>query len=225
VSVYHPRTSVDPDSPGRDHANPAAASSLPSLEVGKPGPQSADRLAYSIDESRPPDRPVPRPAVRPDTPRQPDLHQSRPTPAHHPPPSPAIPRRRPHLGNRRPCGQAERWRASSPLYDCRPTTRERPRSRAVPMALDHVRGMCGCREPIGVAACSADISLAVCGLASRLLMRLRLRGSQSPRISLCRSSSFGTSLRSTRPIPHSVQIPHSRGPAEDSPSAASICLS
>jgi hypothetical protein len=84
---------------------------------------------------------------------------------------------------------------------------------------------CGCREPIGVAACSADISLAVCGLATRLLMRLRLRGSQSPRISLCRSSSFGTSLRSTRPIPHSVQIPHWRGPAEDSPSAASICLS
>jgi hypothetical protein len=29
---------------------------------------------------------------------------------------------------------------SSPLYDCRPTTPERPRSRAVPMALDHVRG-------------------------------------------------------------------------------------
>jgi excisionase family DNA binding protein len=48
VSVYHPRTSVDPDSPGRDHANPAA-SSLPSLEAGKPGPESADRLAYSID--------------------------------------------------------------------------------------------------------------------------------------------------------------------------------
>ena len=45
----------------------------------------------------------------------------------------------PPLGNRRPCGQAERRRASSPLYDCRLTTWERPRSRAVPMALDHVR--------------------------------------------------------------------------------------
>jgi excisionase family DNA binding protein len=51
VSAYHPRTSVDPDSPGRDHANQAAASSLPSLEAGKPGPQSADRLAYSSDEA------------------------------------------------------------------------------------------------------------------------------------------------------------------------------
>ena len=51
MSAYHPRTSVDPDSPGRDHANQAAASSLPSLEAGKPGPQSADRLAYSSDEA------------------------------------------------------------------------------------------------------------------------------------------------------------------------------
>jgi excisionase family DNA binding protein len=42
---------VDPDSPDRDYANPTAASSLPSLEVGKPGPQPADRLAYSIDEA------------------------------------------------------------------------------------------------------------------------------------------------------------------------------
>ena len=51
MSAYHPRTGADPDSPGRDHANQAAASSLPSLEAGKPGPQSADRLAYSIDEA------------------------------------------------------------------------------------------------------------------------------------------------------------------------------
>ena len=51
MSVHHPRTSVDTDPPGRDHTNPAAASSLPSLEAGKPGPESADRLAYSIDEA------------------------------------------------------------------------------------------------------------------------------------------------------------------------------
>ena len=41
-------------------------------------------------------------------------------------------------------------------------------------------------------------------------------------ISRCRSSSAGTSPRSTRPIPHSVQIPQARGPPGLAARAASI---
>jgi excisionase family DNA binding protein len=37
--------------PDRDRGIPHAASSLPSPEVGKPEPEPAERLAYSIDEA------------------------------------------------------------------------------------------------------------------------------------------------------------------------------
>jgi hypothetical protein len=49
MTVYQPGTSSGPASP--DGATQPAASRPPAPELGTPGPDLAERLAYSIDEA------------------------------------------------------------------------------------------------------------------------------------------------------------------------------
>jgi excisionase family DNA binding protein len=51
MSTYHRRTGPDPGSADRAPATPLAASSPPSPQASQAGPESAERLAYSIDEA------------------------------------------------------------------------------------------------------------------------------------------------------------------------------
>ena len=51
MSTYPPRTGPDPGSTDQDRATPPAASGPPSPQASQPGPESAERLAYFIDEA------------------------------------------------------------------------------------------------------------------------------------------------------------------------------
>ena len=107
--------------------------------------------------------------------------------------------------------------------------RRRPRQRGVPRRVHPAhRARAGAdahhRRPQLVAAARPRPGAAARRGRGRrdLSARPRPFSADEVRIWLWRSSSPGTSAASTRPIPHSVQIPHSRAPPAEAPRAASM---